>query len=113
MGGFVFASNAFQSGREAATDATAQASSEPAVPDDAIEIPQERIAQPAPAVAEPPAVGESAGWAPGQAPRGTPIPQHLVTDPNAGDYNQMRIEDPGFFCAAQSGSTINGVPVCD
>lgn len=56
---------------------------------------------------------KSTSYAPGQAPKGTPIPQHLVTDPNAGNYGQYDIEDPGFFCASKSGSTVNGVPVCD
>lgn len=55
----------------------------------------------------------SSGWAAGQAPKGTPIPMHRETDPNNGMYGQMVIEDPGDFCASRSGSTINGVPVCD
>ena len=53
------------------------------------------------------------GWVAGQAPKGTPLPHHTETDPNNGNYGQQTYDDPGTFCAAHSGSTINGVPVCD
>lgn len=50
-------------------------------------------------------------YAPGQAPKGTPLPFTKSSDPqnaNGGDY-----ADPGTFCASRSGSTIGGVPQCD
>ncbi len=47
-------------------------------------------------------------------PKGTPLPMVRESDPNNAQYGQMVIgQDPGTFCAAHTGSTINGVPVCD
>lgn len=49
----------------------------------------------------------------GQAPEGTPLPHHAETDLNNAEYGQQTYDDPRPFCAAHSGSTIDGVSVCD
>jgi len=55
----------------------------------------------------------SGGWAAGHAPAGTPIPTFVVTDPNAGNFGQRDIVDPGTFCDSQSGSGDIDHAVCD
>jgi hypothetical protein len=55
----------------------------------------------------------AATWVPGQAPRGTPIPTHTVTDPNAANYGQLDIMDPGLFCASHTGSGPVATATCD
>jgi len=53
------------------------------------------------------------GYAPGQAPAGTPIPMHIDNDPNSGSYGQMVIANPDTFCASNGGTTrSDGVAVC-
>jgi hypothetical protein len=66
-------------------------------------------AQPAPAQRS---TTSTTSWAPGQAPAGTPIPTFIVTDPNAGNYNQRDIVDPATFCASNSGSGDIDHAVC-
>ena len=73
---------------------------------------------PAPVVAPAPApvavapAPAAPSWAPGHAPKGTPLPHHTDTDPNSGSYGQQTYDDPMSFCGT-SGSTIDGVPQCD
>ncbi len=45
------------------------------------------------------------------APSGTPLPFYPSSDPENAEGGQYA--DPGSFCASGSGSTVNGVPVCD
>jgi len=53
------------------------------------------------------------GYAPGNAPSGTPIPLHLDNDPNPGSYGQMVIVNLDAFCASHGGTTrSDGAPVC-
>lgn len=68
--------------------------------------PEPVVEAPAPPPPPPPAPPAKSG-----APSGTPLPFHPSGDPenaNGGEY-----ADPGTFCASGSGSTVNGVPVCD
>lgn len=68
--------------------------------------PEPVVEAPAPPPPPPPAPPASSG-----APAGTPLPFYPSTDPEnaqGGSY-----ADPGTFCASGSGSTVNGVPVCD
>jgi len=84
---------------QAAADAAAQAA--------ALKAAQDAAA----AAAAPQKVATSTTYAPGQAPKGTPLPFTKSSDPQnalGGDYT-----DPGLFCASHSGSTVNGVPECD